>query len=91
MKYLDRYIYFDKDGTVVESSDVLTKGIPQVTGISFSGIQVGKPLTSEDTDIFLRTLESTSIMEDIFTLTAAISAWTRTEAKNTASQTERFA
>ena len=62
VKYLDRYIYFDKDGTVVESSDVLTKGIPQVTGLSFSGIQVGKPLTSDDTDIFARTLDLTKLL-----------------------------
>ena len=62
VKYLDRYIYFDKDGTVVESSDVLTKGIPQVTGISFSGIQVGKPLTTDDTDIFFRTLDLTKLL-----------------------------
>ena len=62
VKYLDRYIYFDKDGTVVESSDVLTKGIPQVTGLTFSGIQVGKPLTTDETDIFLRTLDLTKLL-----------------------------
>jgi len=62
VKYLDRYIYFDKDGTVVESSDVLTAGIPQVTGIVFSGIQVGKPLSSDDTDIFARTLDLTKLL-----------------------------
>ena len=62
VKYLDRYIYFDKDGTVVESSDVLTPGIPQVTGIVFSGIQVGKPLSSDDTDIFARTLDLTKLL-----------------------------
>ncbi len=63
VKYLDRYIYFDKDGTVVESSDVLTKGIPQVTGLSFSGIQIGKPLTADETDIFSRTLDITKLLE----------------------------
>lgn len=63
VKYLDRYIYFDKDGTVVESSDVMTKGIPQVTGLSFSGIQVGKPLTADTTDIFSRTLDLTKLLE----------------------------
>ena len=62
VRYLDRYIYFDKDGTVVESSDVLTKGIPQVTGLSFSGIQIGKPLTADETDIFSRTLDLTKLL-----------------------------
>ena len=62
VRYLDRYIYFDKDGTVVESSDVMTEGIPQVTGITFSGIQVGKPLSTANTDIFARTLDLTKLL-----------------------------
>ena len=41
---------------------MLTEGIPQVTGIVFSGIQVGKPLSSDDTDIFTRTLDLTKLL-----------------------------
>ncbi len=33
--YLGRYVYFDKDGIVVETSEEKTAGIPQVTGLSF--------------------------------------------------------
>jgi len=63
VKYLDRYIYFDKDGYVVESSQVKTDGIPQVTGIAFSSIEIGKKLGSGDTDYFSRTLDITKLMD----------------------------
>ncbi len=33
--YLDRYLYFDNDGTVVEISGIKTEGVPQITGLSF--------------------------------------------------------
>lgn len=61
--YLDHYIYFDKDGYVVESSNILTPGIPQVTGIAFNSVEVGKKLGTGDTDIFERTLDLTKLMD----------------------------
>ncbi|MBR1862290.1 MAG: cell division protein FtsQ [Lachnospiraceae bacterium] len=63
VKYLDRYIYFDKDGYVVESSSVQTYGIPQVTGIVFSSIEIGKKLGSGERDYFSRTLDITKLMD----------------------------
>ncbi len=63
VKYLDRYIYFDKDGYVVESSNVLTEGIPQVTGIAFSSVEIGKKLGSGDADYFSKTLDITKLMD----------------------------
>ncbi len=62
VEYLDRYMYFDKDGYVVESSNVLTPGIPQVTGIRFSSIEIGKKLGSAEDDFFSRTLDITKLM-----------------------------
>ena len=32
VEYMGRYMYFDQDGIVVESSETRTEGIPQVTG-----------------------------------------------------------
>ena len=63
VKYLDRYIYFDKDGYVVESSNVMTDGIPQVTGIAFSSVEIGKRLGSGSDDYFSRTLDITKLMD----------------------------
>ena len=35
VEHLERYMYFDKDGIVVESSKEKTPGIPMVTGLAF--------------------------------------------------------
>ncbi|MBR6381770.1 MAG: FtsQ-type POTRA domain-containing protein [Lachnospiraceae bacterium] len=59
---LDQYIYFDKDGIVVESSTVKTPGIPQVTGLAIYSMELGKPLT-EDTSLYTRTLDLTKLLD----------------------------
>lgn len=61
--YLGRYMYFDKDGNVVESSDVKTVGIPQITGLTFDHIVVGKELPVEDRAIFNKILDVTQVLE----------------------------
>lgn len=61
--YLGRYMYFDKDGTIVESSDIKTVGIPQITGLEFEHIVVGKELPVEDTAIFNKILDVTQVLE----------------------------
>ena len=35
VEYMGRYMYFDREGIVVESSETKTSGVPQVTGIDF--------------------------------------------------------
>ena len=62
VKYLDHYIYFNKDGEVVESSLVKTLGIPQVTGITYSHMVVGEKLSDEGDEIFRRTLNITKLL-----------------------------
>ena len=42
VKYLDTYMYFDKDGYVVESSGIRTQGVPQITGLAFNHIVLGE-------------------------------------------------
>ena len=62
VKYLDTYMYFDKDGYVVESSDVMTVGIPQVTGLSFDHVILGERLPVESTDIFEHIMDITNLL-----------------------------
>lgn len=64
IEYLGRYIYFDKDGTVVESSNVRTLGMPQITGLDFDYIVVGEPLPVENSDIFYKILRVTQTLSD---------------------------
>lgn len=52
VKYLDTYMYFDKDGYVVESSSVKTVGVPQITGLDFDHVVLGEPLPVENKEVF---------------------------------------
>lgn len=60
--YLDRYLYFDNDGTVVEISDIKTEGVPQITGLSFDHAVLNKPLPVEDREVFGRILTITKTL-----------------------------
>ena len=62
VKYLNTYMYFDKDGYVVESSGVRTVGVPQITGLEFDYIVLGEPLPVEDTTVFKSILDITKVL-----------------------------
>jgi cell division protein FtsQ len=62
VKYLDTYVYFDKDGCVVESSGTRTVGVPQVTGLEFDHVVVGKTLPVENRDVFGSILNITKLL-----------------------------
>lgn len=62
VKYLDTYMYFDKDGYVVESSSVKTLGIPQITGLDFDHVVLGEPLPVENTEVFSSILNITKLL-----------------------------
>ncbi|MBE5959411.1 MAG: hypothetical protein E7254_11195 [Lachnospiraceae bacterium] len=50
--YLGSYMYFDKDGIVVESSEEKIKGIPKVTGIDFDYILLYERLPVDNDQVF---------------------------------------
>ncbi|MDR0964354.1 MAG: cell division protein FtsQ/DivIB [Clostridium sp.] len=62
VKYLDGYMYFDKDGYVVESSKQMTAGVPLIVGLSFSHIVLGERLPIEDEMVFERIMRITSLL-----------------------------
>lgn len=62
VQYLGRYMYFDNEGVVVESSKVTTKGIPQVTGLDFDHIILHEKLPVENDQIFQNILTITKLL-----------------------------
>lgn len=52
VSFLDSFMYFDKDGTVVESSSVKTLGVPQITGLNFAYMVVGEKLPVDNPEVF---------------------------------------
>lgn len=62
VEYMGRYMYFDREGIVVESSETRTSGVPQVTGIDFDHVVLYEPLPVEDTAIFSEVLSITQML-----------------------------
>lgn len=62
VEHLERYMYFDKDGIVVESSKEKTPGIPMVTGLAFDHVILYEPLPVEDEGIFKDILSITQLV-----------------------------
>ena len=62
VEYLGSYVYFDRNGTVVETSAIPLEGIPLVTGLKFEHIVLYQPLPIDDQDIFARILNVTQML-----------------------------
>ena len=60
---LGQYVYFDKDGIVVEASTEKTEGIPQVTGLKFDHVILHEPLPVEKPEVFDEVLNITQQLE----------------------------
>ena len=63
VEYLGQYMYFDKDGYVVESSGIRTAGVPQITGLEFDHIVLGEALPVENPDVFASILNITKMLK----------------------------
>ncbi|MCR5033148.1 MAG: FtsQ-type POTRA domain-containing protein [Lachnospiraceae bacterium] len=61
--FLDRYMYFDKDGIVVESSSVATPTVPVITGLSFDHVILHEPLPVENAGVFKEILDITNLLD----------------------------
>lgn len=61
--YMGSNMYFDKDGTVVESSAEVLDGIPRVTGLEFDSIVLSESLPVEDNEVFRLILDTTQTLQ----------------------------
>ncbi len=62
VEYLGHFMYFDKDGIVVESSNRQIDGIPFVTGLSYDHVVLHEPLPVKDRTVFLTILNVTQLL-----------------------------
>lgn len=63
VSYLGQYVYFDKDGIVVEVSTEKTTGIPQVTGLQFDHVILHDSLPVENPEVFDEVLNITQQLD----------------------------
>lgn len=62
VEYLGHYLYFDRDGIVVESSTKQIEGIPFVTGLDFDHVVLHEALQVGDSKIFNMILTITQLL-----------------------------
>lgn len=62
VSYMSSYLYFDKDGIIVESSGTQLAGVPWITGLNFGHIVLNEALPVENADIFDSILNLTQIL-----------------------------
>lgn len=61
--YMGSNMYFDKDGTIVESSVEVIEGIPRITGLDFDSIVLYETLPVEDNEVFRLILDTTQTLQ----------------------------
>ncbi len=52
VEYMGSFLYFDREGIVVESSGERDPAVPLITGLTFQNVVMYEPLTVEDQGIF---------------------------------------
>lgn len=72
VEYLGHYMYFDKDGIVVESSNRVIDGIPFVTGLTFDHVVLYEPLPVKHPEVFKTILNVTQLLGKYETTTDRI-------------------
>ena len=56
-------MYFDKDGGVVESSDLVMEEVPLITGLSFDSIVLYKKLPVQNQKVFRTIVDLTQMLD----------------------------
>ncbi|BCN31550.1 cell division protein FtsQ/DivIB [Anaeromicropila herbilytica] len=62
VEYMGQYMYFDKDGIVVESSNKRVKNIPYISGLEFDKIILHEKLEISDNKLYSTILELTQLI-----------------------------
>lgn len=62
-QYLGKYLYFDRDGMLVETSDKALEGIPQITGLKFDHFVISEQLPVEKERVFQIILRITRLLQ----------------------------
>lgn len=60
--YLGRYMYFDRDGIIVESSFEASDNVPQVLGLDFDYVILHEKLPVEKQEVFAEILDITHLL-----------------------------
>jgi len=60
---MDSYVYFDKDGIILDVSSDIIQGVPCIKGLKFDSWEIGKKLPIDDTGKFQSILSITQLID----------------------------
>lgn len=63
ISYMNTYMYFDKDGIVVENSTSEYEDVPEITGIKFQNIILHEKIPVKDEEVFALILNVTQMVD----------------------------
>ena len=63
IEFMDSFMYFDKDGYMIETSNVRTLGVPQVSGLEFEHVALGEKIPVEDDNVFENVMTITNLLD----------------------------
>lgn len=64
IEFMDSYMYFDKDGYIVETSNVKIMDVPWVVGLDFDYVELGKKIAVQDDSVFVKVMELRNLLND---------------------------
>ncbi len=62
VSYMNSYMYFDKDGIIIESANEALPGVPLITGLKFGQIVLHQKLPVERPEVFDEILNLTQVL-----------------------------
>ncbi len=62
IRFMDAYMYVDRDGYIVENSSKKIVEVPQITGLSFDYAVLGEALPVEDKRVFTKIFDITKLL-----------------------------
>ncbi len=63
VEYMNGYVFFDKDGIILDAGDETVPGVPCIKGLTFSGWEMGEQLPITDRTKFNSILSITQLVE----------------------------
>ncbi|MBR4082881.1 MAG: FtsQ-type POTRA domain-containing protein [Lachnospiraceae bacterium] len=63
IEFMDSFIYFDRDGYMVETSNARTIGIPQVSGLKFQHVVLGEKIPVENDGVFETVMSIANLLD----------------------------
>ena len=63
IEFMDSFMYFDKDGYMIETSNVRTMGVPQVSGLKFEHVALGEKIPVENDSVFETVMTITKLLD----------------------------